>query len=56
MNFLNINLYNNENKFLNLAYTCRNDVSVLHKFDTNGVPIFSFKKDGFQSIHTNVIL
>ena len=56
LNFLIINLYKNENKFLNLAYTCRNDVSVLDKFDTNGVPIFSFKKNGFQSIHTNVIL
>ena len=44
MNFFNINFNNNENKFLSLAYGCRNDVVVLDKFDTNGVSIFSFKK------------
>ena len=43
LNFFNINFNNNENKFLSLAYGCRNDVVVLDKFDTNGVSIFSFK-------------
>ena len=32
-NFFNINFNNNENKFLSLAYGCRNDVALLNKFD-----------------------
>ena len=32
-NFVNINFNNNENKFLSLAYGCRNDVALLNKFD-----------------------
>ena len=32
-NFFNINFNNNENTFLSLAYGCRNDVSLLNKFD-----------------------
>ena len=44
LNFFNINFNNDENKFLSLAYGCRNDVAILDKFNTNGVSIFSFKK------------
>ena len=33
--------------FLSLNYECTNNVAVLHKFDTNGVSIFSFKKHDF---------
>ena len=44
LNFFNINFNNNENKFLSLAYGCKNDVVVLDKFDTSGVSIFSFTK------------
>ena len=35
---------NNENKFLSLAYWCKNDIADLNKFDANGVSILSFKK------------
>ena len=35
---------NNENKFLSLAYGCKNDIADLNKFDANGVSILSFKK------------
>ena len=44
-----MNFNNNKNKFLSLACKCRNHVSFLGKFDTNGVPIFSFKKLGFMN-------
>ena len=47
INFFNINFKNNKNKFLSLAYGCRNDVAVLKIFDANGVPIFSFKIHAF---------
>ena len=47
MNVFNINFNNNENKFLSLAYGCRNGVAVLNKFHANGVSIFSFKKHAF---------
>ena len=39
LNLFNINFNNNENKFLSLAYGCRNDVTVLNEFDANGVSI-----------------
>ena len=35
---------NNENKFLSLAYWCKNDIADLNKFDANGVSILSFRK------------
>ena len=42
LNFFNINFNNNnENKFLSLAYACRNNVPVLDKFDANGESVFS---------------
>ena len=41
LNFFNINFNNNENKFLILAYACRNNVPVLDKFDANGESVFS---------------
>ena len=47
LNFFNIHFNNNQNKFLSLAYGCRNEVAVVDKFDTNGVSIFSFKKHAF---------
>ena len=47
LNFFNINFNNSEDKFLNLAYRCRNNVVVSDKVDTNGVSIFSFKKNDF---------
>ena len=47
LNLFNINFNNNENKFLSLAYKCRNDVAVLNKFDANGVSVLSFKKLAF---------
>ena len=50
LNFFNINLNNNENKFLRVAYGYRNDVAVLNKFDANGVSILSFKKHVFLPI------
>ena len=45
----NINFNNNENKFLHWAYSCRNDVAVLNKFDANRVSILSFKKHAFAN-------
>ena len=39
LNFFNIRFNNNQNKFLSLAYGCRNDA--------NGVSIFSFKEHAF---------
>ena len=47
LNFFNNNFNNNENKFLSLAYACKNNVAILDKFDTNGVSVFCFKKHGF---------
>ena len=47
LNLFNISFNNNENKFLSLAYGCRNDVAVLNKFDVNGVSILNFKKHDF---------
>ena len=41
-NVFNINFNKNKNKFLSLAYWCRNDVVLLDKFNTNGVSILSF--------------
>ena len=38
--FFNINFNNSEDKFLSLAYGCRNNVAVLDKFDTNAVFIY----------------
>ena len=49
LNIFNINFNNNENKFLSLAYGCRNDVALLNKFDANGVSILSFKKHAFAN-------
>ena len=43
LNFFNIHFNNNQNKFLSLAYGCRNEVAVVDKFDANGVSIFRFK-------------
>ena len=46
--FFNIHFKNNQNKFLSLAYGCRNEVAVVDKFDANGVSIFiSFKEHAF---------
>ena len=39
----NIKLNNNENKFLILAYRCRNDGDVLKKIDANRVSVSSLK-------------
>ena len=47
LRFFNINFNNSEDKFLSFAYGCRNNLAVLDKFDTNGVSIFSFKKNDF---------
>ena len=48
MIFFNITFNNDENKFSNAAYICRNDIAVLDKFNANGVSIFSFKEYGFD--------
>ena len=47
LNLFNISFDNSENKFLILAYRCRNDVAVSNKFDANGVSFLSFKKHTF---------
>ena len=47
LNLFHINFNNNENKFLSLAYGCRNDGAVLNKFDANIVSNLSFKKYAF---------
>ena len=39
LNLFHISFNNNENKFLSLAYGCRNDAAVLNKFDANEVSI-----------------
>ena len=57
MNFVNIDFNDNENKFLSLAFGCRNDVAVLNKFDKNGASILSLKKDAFPySIFTLMLV
>ena len=56
LNSLKINFSNNENKFLNLTYWCRNDVAVLDKFDAERVSIFSFKKHAFTNKVFNLML
>ena len=48
LNFFSISFNNNENKFLSLAYTSKNNVAILDKFGTNGVSVFSFKKHDFS--------
>ena len=48
LNDFNIKLNNNENKFLILAYGCRNDGVVLKKIDANRVSISSLKKNAFS--------
>ena len=45
--FFNINFNNDDNKFLSLAYACRNNVAILDKFDVSGVSVFIFKKHAF---------
>ena len=40
LNFFNINFNNHENRFLSLAYGCRNYIALLNKFDANGVSKF----------------
>ena len=45
--FFNINFHSNENKYLRLAYGCRNNVAFSDKFDANEVLIFSFEKHVF---------
>ena len=47
LNVFNINFNNNEDKFLSLAYGCRNNVAVLNKFNANGVSVLNFKKHAF---------
>ena len=37
LNFFNTSFNNDENKFLSLAYGCRNNVAILDKFNANGV-------------------
>ena len=54
--FFRINFDNDRNKFLSLAYECRNDVLILDKFDTNGVLIFSFKKHAFADREFTLML
>ena len=52
----NINFDNIENRFLSLAYGCRNDETVLNKFDANGLSILSFKKYAFAERVFTLIL
>ena len=42
-------LNKNENKFLILAYKCRNDVALFSEFAANGLSILSFKKHTFAN-------
>ena len=51
--FFNVD-FNDENKFLSLAYGCRNDVAVFNKFDANAVSILIFRKHAYA--HFNVSL
>ena len=54
--FFNINVNKSENRFLNLANRCRNDVAVLYKFNGDGVSIFSFRKHAFANKVFTLIL
>ena len=54
--FFNINVNISENRFLNLADRCRNDVAVLDKFNGDGVSIFSFRKYAFANKVFTLIL
>ena len=56
LNFFNINFNNSEDKFLSLAYGCRNNVAVLDKFYTNGSSIFSFNKHNFADREFTLML
>ena len=56
LNVFNINFNINGNKFLSLAYGCRNDVDVLNKFDANSASIISFKKHAFADRIFTLIL
>ena len=56
LNFFKINFNNDENKFLSLAYECRNHVAILDKLDTNGVFILSFEKHGFADREFTLML
>ena len=47
LNFFNFNFNNSADKFLSLAYGCRNNGAVLDKFDADEVSTFSFKKHAF---------
>ena len=47
LNLFNINFNGNKNKFVSLAYRCKNGVAVLGKFDANGVFMVSFMKNLF---------
>ena len=47
LNIVNINLNNDKNKSLNLAYRCRYYVTIFGKFDAKKVSIFSFEKHAF---------
>ena len=49
LNFFDINFNNNKSKFLSLAYGCRNNVTILDKFDANGGSILSYKKHDFYT-------
>ena len=51
--FFNVD-FNDENKFLSLAYGCRNDVAVFNKFDANALYILVFRK--YAHAHLNVSL
>ena len=44
LSFFNFSFNSDENKFLSLAYGCRNNFAILDKSDANGVFLFSFKK------------
>ena len=48
---------NNDNKYLSLAYGCKESILVLRRFDINGVSILSFKKNYFSTnIFTMMLL
>ena len=55
-NLFNINSVSNENKFLSLAYECRNNFVVLNKFDANGVSVLSFKHAFAKRVFTLMLV
>ena len=63
MIFFNVD-FNNENKFLSLAYGCRNNFAVFSKFDANAVSILIFRKHAYahfnvslwKTVHADVII